>query len=415
MLGLLVPRSIVGPFKLSLAAVAAGIALIAAWPLTATGSEQPSPQSPDAFTPLIASVLAPPQPVLADDDRMHIVYELFVTNPTTSVMQLDAIETLASANVTGDDQAQVLARLAGSDLHAAIKPFDPEAGLSIGPAQVSRVFFDLTLEPGTPIPPALVHRFDVTLVKQGSETVTATVVSGFTTVSRETAIVLDPPLVGDRWLVAVGCCFPPIIHRTATLPVNGAFHAAQRFAIDFVQLDADGRLFTGPKDKLSSYAYYGAEIHAAAGGVVVDVMNDVPDTVAGKFPENPTPQTLLGNHVVIDIGGGRFTFYAHLKPGSVRVQDGERVARGQIIGLLGNSGNSDAPHLHFHVMDGPSPIASNGLPFRFRSFDNEGTVTTDIELLQDGAAAVITPALAGSHQDQMPLQFQLLSFPPIAQ
>ena len=413
MLSILVPRSIVGPLNLSRAAVAAAIALIAAWPLASKGAGQASPESPDVFTPLVASVLAPPQPVLGDDDRIHIVYELFVTNPTTSVMQLDAIETLASARLTGDDQAQVLARLAGPDLQAAIKPFSRETALSIGPAQVSRVFLDLAREPGTPIPPALAHRFDVKLIKQDGGATTATVVSGFTTVSRDMAVVLDPPLVGNRWLVGVGCCFPPTIHRTATLAVNGAFHAAQRFAIDFVQLDADGRLFTGPKDELSSYAFYGADVHAAAGGVVVDVLNDVPDTVAGKFPEHPTAQELLGNHVVIDIGGGRFTFYAHLKPGSVRVRVGEHIARSQTIGLLGNSGNTDAPHLHFHVMDGPSPLASNGLPFRFRSFNSEGAVTTDIEHLQDGATALITPALVGAHQDHMPLEYHLLSFPPI--
>jgi hypothetical protein len=66
-------------------------------------------------------------------------------------------------------------------------------------------------------------------------------------------------------------------------------------------------------------------------------------------------------------------------------------------------------------MDGPSPLASNGLPFRFRSFNVEGTVTTDIDDLQGGAAASITPALAGAHQDQMSLQNQLLGFPSVAQ
>ena len=64
-------------------------------------------------------------------------------------------------------------------------------------------------------------------------------------------------------------------------------------------------------------------------------------------------------------------------------------------------------------MDGPSPLASNGLSFRFRSFYVEGMVTTDIDDLLDGAVASITPALAGAHQDQMPLQHQLLGFPSV--
>jgi len=57
-----------------------------------------------------------------------------------------------------------------------------------------------------------------------------------------------------------------------------------------------------------------------------------------------------------------------MQPGSLRVTQGDRVTRGQVIGLLGNFGNTDAPHLHFHVMDGPSPLRANGLPYTFASF-----------------------------------------------
>ena len=72
--------------------------------------------------------------------------------------------------------------------------------------------------------------------------------------------------------------------------------------------------------------------------------------------------------VVIDIGGGNFAFFAHLKPGSLRVKLGDHVARGDVIALLGNTGNSDAPHLHFHVMDGPSPLDANGRPYVLTHF-----------------------------------------------
>ena len=81
----------------------------------------------------------------------------------------------------------------------------------------------------------------------------------------------------------------------ATLAVNGAFHGAQRFAIDFVRLNADGRLFTGAKDEIPSYAYYAAEVRAAAGGVVIDVLNDLPDNVPGKFPDHPTPHAAMAS------------------------------------------------------------------------------------------------------------------------
>ncbi|MDX1983227.1 MAG: M23 family metallopeptidase [Bryobacteraceae bacterium] len=76
-------------------------------------------------------------------------------------------------------------------------------------------------------------------------------------------------------------------------------------------------------------------------------------------------ETLGGNYIVLDLGGGRFAFYAHLQPGSLRVKPGDKVKRGQVLGLACNSGNSTEPHLHFHVSNGPDPLASEGLPFVF--------------------------------------------------
>jgi hypothetical protein len=386
------------------------LVLLGARPLDATGSQQTSAPGTDTFTSLVASVLAAPHPVLGADNRIHLAYELFVTNPTPSTMVIDAVETLDPS-----DQNTVLARLDGATLSAASRPLAQDAGTSIGPGQVSRIFLDLTREPSDPMPSSLAHRFGITLAARDGDTTAATVVSGVTPVSRDMAVVLDPPLAGRRWLVGGGCCFPPSYHRTATLSVNGAFHAAQRFAVDFVQLDAEGQLFAGPREELQSYAYYGTTIHAAVDGVVVRMENNVPQAVPGSFPPGLTAQTLLGNHVVVDIGGGRFAFYAHMQPGSVRVQVGDMVQRGQVLGLLGNSGNTDGPHLHFHIMDGPSPLASNGLPFVFRSFDSEGTSTNDIDGLLAGQQAVIGPALAGPHQNQMPLMDEVVSFPAIRQ
>jgi murein DD-endopeptidase MepM/ murein hydrolase activator NlpD len=76
-----------------------------------------------------------------------------------------------------------------------------------------------------------------------------------------------------------------------------------------------------------------------------------------------TSETVAGNHIVLDLGGGRYAFYAHFQPGSLKVKVGDRVTRGQVIGLVGNSGNSTEPHLHFHISDGVSPLGSEGLPY----------------------------------------------------
>ena len=74
------------------------------------------------------------------------------------------------------------------------------------------------------------------------------------------------------------------------------------------------------------------------------------------------------NYVILALGNGGLAFYAHLQPGRLRVKPGDRVRRGQVLGLLGNSGNSDAPHLHFHISDANS-LESEGLPYVFDSFE----------------------------------------------
>jgi murein DD-endopeptidase MepM/ murein hydrolase activator NlpD len=60
--------------------------------------------------------------------------------------------------------------------------------------------------------------------------------------------------------------------------------------------------------------------------------------------------------------------YAHLKQGSVRVKSGDRIVAGQVLGLLGNSGNTPEPHLHLQLMDRNSPLGGQGLPFTMREF-----------------------------------------------
>src|SRR4029453_7794770 len=74
-------------------------------------------------------------------------------------------------------------------------------------------------------------------------------------VGQHAAVVVAPPLRGGRWLVANGCCATPNGHRGATLPINGSIDVAERFAIDFVRLDAHGAPFTGGRGKLSWHAH----------------------------------------------------------------------------------------------------------------------------------------------------------------
>ena len=99
-----------------------------------------------------------------------------------------------------------------------------------------------------------------------------------------------------------------------------------------------------------------------------------------------------------------------MQPGSLRVEVGDRVRRGQVLGLLGNTGNTDAPHLHFHIMDGPSPLQSNGLPFVHPRFEGQGLVT-DESLLQSGEVVPVdAQAMSGRIRSAMPMGLQVVRF-----
>jgi murein DD-endopeptidase MepM/ murein hydrolase activator NlpD len=152
---------------------------------------------------------------------------------------------------------------------------------------------------------------------------------------------------------------------------------------------------------------------AVADATVVQAVDRYPDQV----PDAPTPVTLQdadGNHVILDLGDGRFGFYAHLAPGSVAVKVGDRVCRGQQIGKLGNSGSSTGPHLHFHVMTGAS-LNFDGLPFVIDGFTLTGRfpVLDDslMQLVAQGQPVPIEPVGPTEHKNQLPLGRDVVSFP----
>jgi hypothetical protein len=89
----------------------------------------------------------------------------------------------------------------------------------------------------------------------------------------------------------------------------------------------------------------GTQVLAAASGTVVEVVTSFADGGPDRKFEN------AANVVVIDHGHDRFSIYQHLRKGGALVREGQTVARGQPIGLSGNTGWTTRPHLHFSVID----------------------------------------------------------------
>jgi murein DD-endopeptidase MepM/ murein hydrolase activator NlpD len=155
-------------------------------------------------------------------------------------------------------------------------------------------------------------------------------------------------------------------------------------------------------------------------GFAVAKVNGVPDLddqQPGKLadPNTISIDTVNGNHVVLDIGGGYFAFYAHLQKNSVTVHVGDQVKKGAVLGKLGNSGNTSGPHLHFHIMTGPSVLGSNGVPYVIDTFNLAGQL--------DIAAFDAAPDLTGNwgkgllsnperREREFPLHLNIIDFPP---
>jgi hypothetical protein len=244
------------------------------------------------------------------------------------------------------------------------------------------IFLDVALESNSQPPAELHHRFSFDIPKNPE--LDRTVNGPTIAVIRDPPPVLHAPLRGSGWIARNA--LSSYDHRRAVQSVDGKLCIAQRFAIDWDRLGPDGRLFhNDPKSNANFYGY-GAEVLAVADARVSELRDSVPDNGGTNERSNRhvTVDSAVGNYITLDLGTGHFALYAHLQPGSIKVKVGDKVKAGQVLALLGNSGNSDAPHLHFHVTDGDSPSGAEGLPYELETFTQTGTVEEAEELLDAG-------------------------------
>jgi murein DD-endopeptidase MepM/ murein hydrolase activator NlpD len=137
---------------------------------------------------------------------------------------------------------------------------------------------------------------------------------------------------------------------------------AETFAYDFLQIGPNGKSYRGDGRNNADYYAYGKKVLAARDGTVVSVRNEMTENIPGETANVDTPG---GNVVIIDHGNNQFGYYAHLKPFTVTVKPGAHVKAGEILGEVGNSGDSEEPHLHFHVMNNADPALADGVPVVF--------------------------------------------------
>jgi hypothetical protein len=327
-------------------------------------------------------------PVKGSDGLIHVAYALQFTNSWNMSATIQSVEVVDPARGNQTSGKNHVLDIKNEDVTGQVKLFtlpgsaERASYSSEVPAGQSAVmFFDVTYEDAGQLPKAIAHRVTVTTqpTPVGTE---HTVVGNSIPIGRE-AMVISPPFRGSGWVNGNGCCLEIGPHRFATNAMNGTLDPSEQFAIDWVQIDTNSHAYRTDGKKPEDWLCYGVEILAVAPGTVVEVVRDLPNVAPGKNPEGLTIAQIAGNRVIIDMGSGHYAMYAHLAPGSIPVHVGDYVRQGQKIGLLGNTGNSSAPHLHFQLMDRPSSLDATSLPFVFDHMQLEGRVQLDLEALDD--------------------------------
>lgn len=127
--------------------------------------------------------------------------------------------------------------------------------------------------------------------------------------------------------------------------VNGKYtHKNQwRNALDFIVCDENGKEFSGNGNTLFDYYCYRLPVVATIDGVVVKVIDSIPNNPIGKI----NVEQNWGNTIILNHSAGLFSSVSHLEPHSAKVKIGDYVRKGDTLALCGNSGRSQYPHLHF--------------------------------------------------------------------
>lgn len=179
----------------------------------------------------------------------------------------------------------------------------------------------------------------------------------------ETKTELHLPFEGEWYVTAGG----------RTLEQNQhSLDYSNRFAYDLYAAEEFER--AEPRRRNEDFATWGEPILAPASGTVAAVRDGIADNVPGETNDDPTVP--MGNFVSIDHGNGEFSVLGHLQVGSIRVAVGDRVRRGQVVGLAGNSGNSTGVHLHYNLQDRLEPNRGRGLPAQTHEYIADGLLVT---------------------------------------
>lgn len=338
-----------------------------------------------------------PEPVVVAG-KTSLVYELHLTNEAQETLTIQRVDVL-------DAQQRVLLDLAGSELAAALGRADRAKGderLRMTPGMSAVAY--LTVPLADTAATHLRHR--VVYVDQANQHL-ATEGANVTPANRASQP-LGPPLRGGPWVAIYDASWERG-HRRVLYTTDGSVKVPGRFAIDWIRVGPHGGFAQGKGESPRQWLGYAADVLAVADATVASTGDGVaePATLADGAAHKVPLEHAAGNYVALDLGDGRYAFYEHLKPASIRVKAGQRVHRGDVIGQLGFTGESTGPHLHFHVSDANAPLAAEGLPYALASLRILGSYVS-IEDFADGRPWM--PAASPAADSGFPAPLSVVDF-----
>ena len=310
--------------------------------------------------------------------HVYLMYELHLTNFMPMPVSLGRIEVLDADS----GKSRPIVTFETAQLETMLQPLggktlsDPKAKLVITDGQSAIAFISIALERDSHVPNRLLHRVTTSYAPEEGAVIS----------THHTELhVIGPPLEGPDWLADDGPGNDEDNHhRRGVVILNGQPVDSRRYAIDWMQTTA-GASFSGDARDVHSYHSYGKAVLAVADGHVVTATDGLPENVPGHGnafqPAVPiTLETVAGNTITLDLGGGQFAYYMHLQPGSLRVKEGDHVRRGQVLARVGCSGDAREPHLHFEVTTSSKLLAGEGVPYLIDRYRCQSTSDGPLEL-----------------------------------
>jgi len=322
-----------------------------------------------------------PQPVRIAG-KTSLVYELHLANQAQQALTIRRIEVI-------DAQQHVVMGLSGDALIAALGRADRAKGtdrLRMAPGMTAVAYLSVPVaDSGNP---ALTHRL-IYADDAGEELLVA---GGKVVPSQRASLTLGPPLRGGPWVAIYDASWERG-HRRVLYTTDGSVKVPGRFAIDWILLGPHGGFAKDTGESPAQWFGYGVDVIAVADATVASTGEGIAEasTLAEGTAHKVPLEDAAGNYVALNLGDGRYAFYEHLKPGSIRVKPGQSVHRGEVIGQLGFTGESTGPHLHFHVSDANAPLAAEGLPYALDAFRVLGAYAS-IEDFAQGKPWTSSPA-----------------------